>query len=181
MRANNFLFIFYDNNPKRMCALSTSGGLRAPRPPCGRARPAPASDGCAALARSADGVWRYMTTATPFALGYTKSVAFFIRCDSRRSTPGGCFPQTPLSETDRVRLSDSGGFAEPFPPPLRTLFWVRRSSLGRAPQGAARPLTRGRARPAPALSHLLWRLRASALTAIMLKQQTLSPLIGNRA
>ena len=54
----------------------------------------------------------------------------------------------------------AGDFAEPFPPPLRASLWARRSALGRAPQGVAHPLTRGRARPAPARLHLLRRSRA---------------------
>jgi hypothetical protein len=60
-----------------------------------------------------------MTAVTSFDVGNTKNVLFFVRCDSRRSTPGGCFPQKSLSATDRVQLSESGDFAEPFPPPLR--------------------------------------------------------------
>ena len=67
---------------------------------------------------------------------------------------------------------NAGDFAEPFPPPLRASLRARRSSLGRAPQRAARPLIPGRARPAPAPTRLLRRLGASALDATMLKRQT---------
>ena len=73
-----------------------------------------------------------MTTATPFIVGVIKN-AFFIRCDSRRSTPGGCFPQTSLSAPYRVQLRNAGDFAEPFPPPLRASFRARRSSLWSRP------------------------------------------------
>ena len=69
----------------------------------------------------------------------------------------------------------SGGFAEPFSPPLRASLRARRSSLRRAPQGPSRPLTRGRGdTPAPARLHLLWRSRASASNAALLKEHTLS-------
>ena len=106
-----------------------------------------------------------MTTVTFFAAGNTNNALFFIRFDSRRLTPGGCFPQRSLYATNRVRIYNPGDFAEPFPPPLRSLLWPRRSSLGRAPQRAARPLIPGRARPAPARLHLLWRSRAYAFRA----------------
>ena len=112
-----------------------------------------------------------MTTVTPLVVGYAKDASFFVRCDSRRSTAGGCFPQTSLSAANRVQLCESGDFAEPFPPPLRPLFWARRSALGRAPQRAARPLIPGRARPAPALLHPLWRSRAYASNAALQKKK----------
>ena len=143
------IVVFLREGAERVCAFVTSGGS-APPVPCGRARPAPASDGVAVLARAMNGVPHYMAPVTSFVAGNTKYASFFVRCDSRRSTPGGCFPQRPLSATSRVRLYKSGGFAEPFPPPLRGLFRPRRSSLGRAPQGVAHPLTCGRgAAPAP--------------------------------
>ena len=37
-----------------------------------------------------------------FVVGNTKNAFFFVRCDSVRSTPGGCFPQTPLPATNRL-------------------------------------------------------------------------------
>ena len=160
------LFRFFTTTSARPRS-SRSGAAPRPPAPCGRARPAPASVGFADLARGDDGVQRYMTTVTSLVVGNTNGASFFVRCDSRRSTPGGCFPQRSLPETDRVRLDNAGDFAEPFPPPLRDLLWTRRSSLGRAPQRAARPLIPGRARPAPALRRLLWRLMAYASRAIL--------------
>ena len=78
-------------------------GSAPPGAPCGRVgNPAPASDGCAVLAWVDDGVQRYITTVTSFAVSNYIHVFFFIRCDSVRSTPGGCFPQTPLSATNRL-------------------------------------------------------------------------------
>ena len=59
----------------------------------------------------------------------------------------------------------TGDFAEPFSPPLRASLRARRSSLRRAPQGPARPLTRGRANPAPDRLRLLWRSRSNASRA----------------
>ena len=164
-----------------------------------------------------------MAAVTFLVVGNTTSAAFFIRFDSRRSTPGGEIPQnlprrrlrrlaltgfsrfcgnlalrtfqcsplrgsafqccaycsfclqiTPqrsLSATNRVQLIRSGDFAEPFPPPLRASLRARRSSLGRAPQRATRPLIPGRARPAPARLHLLWRSRAYAFRATLQKNQ----------
>ena len=168
-------FAFYNSCTIRLSAFVASGGLRAPRSPCGRARPAPASDGCAALARSADGVWRYMTTATPFVVGATKSVIFFVRCDSRRSTTGGCFPQTPLSSPHRLHAYIRAVLRNLFRRPCAPFFGRAGLHFGRAPQRAARPLIPGRARPAPARRHLLWRLRAYAFRATWLKKQTLSP------
>ena len=79
-------------------------GSAPPGAPCGRvADPAPASDGVAVLARVDDGVCRYMTTVASFVLGNNIYALFFVRCDSVRSTPGGCFPQRSLSATDRLR------------------------------------------------------------------------------
>ena len=118
-----------------------SGGLRAPRTPCGRvADPAPASVCFADLARGDNGVQHYMTTVTFFTVCDTTSAFFFVRYDSRRSTPGGCFPQTSLPATDRVRFNDMGDFAEPFPPPLRELFRPRRSSAPSRPARGCAPL-----------------------------------------
>ena len=81
-----------------------------------------------------------MTTVTFFVVGNTKDARFFVRCDSVRSTPGGCFPQRSLSATSRVRLSRAGDFAEPFPPPLRELFCPRRSSAPSRPARGCAPL-----------------------------------------
>ena len=66
-------------------------------------------------------------------------LSFFVRCDSRRSTPGGCFPQRSLSATDRVSLCKAGDFAEPFPPPLRASLRARRSSLLSRPAKGCSP------------------------------------------
>ena len=93
--------------PRSSCPV----GSAPPGTPCGRARPAPASVGVAALAWSAEGVEHHMASIAYFAIRNTKSVSFFIRCDSRRSTAGGCFP-----------------------PPLRASLQARRSSFGRAPR-----------------------------------------------
>ena len=78
----------------------------AARPPeplaAGLTNPAPASDGVAVLARVDDGVRRYIMLVAPFVLGNVIYALFFIRFDSVRSTPGSCFPQTPLSATNRL-------------------------------------------------------------------------------
>ena len=47
-------------------------------------------------------VRRYIATVAPFVLGNNICVFFFVRCDSVRSTTGGCFPQTPLPATNRL-------------------------------------------------------------------------------
>ena len=78
-------------------------GSAPPGAPCGRAAgPAPASVGFAALA------WGYEQCVPRLYLhpAFLRSVIlfyalFFIRCDSVRSTPGGCFPQRSLSAPDR--------------------------------------------------------------------------------
>ena len=56
--------------------VQMSGVLRAPRTPCGRARPAPASDGVAVLARVDDGVRRHITASAFFTVGNNKNASF---------------------------------------------------------------------------------------------------------
>ena len=115
-------------------------GSAPPGAPCGRARPAPASVCFADLAWAINGVQHYMTTVTFPVVDISNNALFFVRCDSRRSTPGGCFPQRSLSATNRAQLCKTGDFAEPFPPPLRTLLWARRSSLWSRPARGCAPL-----------------------------------------
>ena len=80
-----------------------------------------------------------MTVVTFLTARNTKNALFFIRCDSHHSTAGGCFPQRPLSATNRTQLCEAGGFAEPFSPPLRDLLWPRRSSLWSRPAKGCSP------------------------------------------
>ena len=108
----------------------------------GRAeRPAPASVGFAALAWGYKQVCAATIHAPAFsAERHTLSRSLFFRCDSVRSTAGGCFPQRSLSATNRVRSHKAGDFAEPFPPPLRELLCPRRSSAPSRPARVCAPL-----------------------------------------
>ena len=154
--------IFYDSGFIRLSAFVMSGVFRTPRSPCGGAHPAPASDGCAVLAWVDDGVLHYLSTVTSSVVGNTSRAFFFYPMRLPSLDSGRLFSaKIAFRDAPFIQLY-AGDFAEPFPPPLRDLLWSRRSALGRAPQGAARPLTPGRARPAPARLHLFWRSRAYA-------------------
>ena len=146
-----------------------SGGLRAPR--------SPLRQGCQTLhllrtaspssLGSTDGVDHYMTTVASFVVGNTIYVAFFIRFDSRRSTPGGCFPQRSLSAPNRLLDYMRAILRNLFRRPCAAFYGRAGLRFGRAPQRAARPLIPGRARPAPALTRLFCRVRANALRTAM--------------
>ena len=156
----------------RLSAFFASGVLRAPRTPCGRARPAPASDGVAVLARAMNGVSHYIEAVTIFTAGTTSNVLFFVRCDSRRSTPGGCFPQRSLTATNRLFDYMRAILRNLFRRPCATFYGRAGLRFGRAPQGVTHPLTRGRARPAPARLHLFWRSRAYASHTLLATEKT---------
>ena len=159
------------------CPRSTRPvGSAPPGTPCGRGgmAPAPASDGCAVLAWVDYGVLHYMATVASSVVGNANNAYFFCPMRLPSLDCGRLFSAKIAFRDAPFTQLYAGDFAEPFPPPLRTLFWARRSALGRAPQGVTHPLTRGRARPAPARLRLLWRSRASASGAMMLKQQTAS-------
>ena len=99
---------------------------------------------------------------TSFIVGNNKS-AFFCPMRLRSLDSGRLFSANTAFRDKPFTHLYSGGFAEPFPPPLRASLRARRSSLRRAPQGLPQPLTRGRGdTPAPARLHLLWRSRAYA-------------------
>ena len=199
-------------------------GSAPPGAPCGRARPAPASDGVAVLARVDDGVQRYIMFVASFVLGNNICVFLFVRCDSVRSTAGGCFPQrslpTPYRSLTYLRAILRNLFRRPcallyeraglrsVAPRVIPKSCPRRHLRRLAPCGATgtfwKPCapglpcgfavltparivlfdfsgpclsrhsfsgggTRGRARPAPARLHLLWRSRAYASNAALLK------------
>ena len=104
-----------------------------------------------------------MTSFAYFVVGNNKNAFFFCPMRLRSLDSGRLFSaNTAFRDKPFIHLY-SGGFAEPFSPPLRASLRARRSSLRRAPQGPPRPLTRGRGdTPAPARLHLLWRSRAYA-------------------
>ena len=142
-------------------------GSAPPGTPCGRvADPAPASVGCAVLARAmmvCRTIWRLLLFLSPATL---KTLFFYpMRLPSLDS--GRLFSAKIAFRDEPFTQLYAGDFAEPFPPPRRTLLRARRSSLGRAPQRAARPLIPGRARPAPARLRHLRRSRAYAFHAIL--------------
>ena len=118
-----------------------------------------------------------MAAVTYSTVGITKSASFWSDATPVARLRAAVFRKDRFPRPTVFFRLYTGDFAEPFPPPLRELFCPRRSSLGRAPQRAARPLIPGRARPAPALSHLLWRLRASAFRATLLTKSRL-PMQG---
>ena len=135
-----------------MSRVPTSGAAPRPPDPCGRARPAPASDGVAVLARVDDGEQRYITIVASFAVG-NHIYALFCPMRLRSLDSGRLFSAKIAFRRQPFAQLFAGDFAEPFPPPLRASLRARRSSLRRAPQGASRPLTRGRVvNPAPALT-----------------------------
>ena len=87
-------------------------GSAPPGTPCGRvADPAPASDGCAILAWAINGVPHYMAAVTFPVVSNTTNALFFVRCDSRRSTPGGEIPQNlPHRHLRRLALAGFSRF-----------------------------------------------------------------------
>ena len=153
-----------------------SGVLRAPRTPCGRARPAPASVGFAALAWVDDGVVTLYDDSCFFRRRQQYLRSLFCPMRLRSLDSGRLFSANTAFRDEPFIHLYSGDFAEPFPPPLRASLRARRSSLRRAPQRAPRPLIPGRARPAPAR-----RCRAYASRARLAaeKPASFSPDPGN--
>ena len=138
--------MFNDSSFHLSAFIAFRGGSAPPGPPR-QGSPCTCFGRLAVLARGDDGVPHYMTAVAFFAVGDTESAAFFIRFDSRRSTPGGCFPQRSLSATNRSLDYMRAILRNLFRRPCATFYGRAGLRFGRAPQGSARPLTRGRAMP----------------------------------
>ena len=89
-------------------------GCAPPGAPCGRARPAPASDGVAVLARVDGGVRRYMTTVASFVLGNNICAFFFCPMRLRSLDSGRLFSAKIASPHRTVHSLTCGRFCGTF-------------------------------------------------------------------
>ena len=160
----NLFASFYIDGIIRLSALVASGA--APRPPDPLRQgldPAPASVGFAALA------WQYERCVPRLSMRPASSAEHrtflrsFVRCDSLRSTPGGCFPQRSLSAPHRVQLSQLGRFCGTFSAaPARFFTSAPVFTRSRPAKGCSPFDPRQGLDPAPAPTRLLRRIRAYA-------------------
>ena len=112
-----------------------------------------------------------MAAVTYFAVGNTKNAFFLSDATPVARLRAAVFRKDRFPRPTSCNSATRAILRNLFRRPCTTFYGRAGLRFGRAPQGAARPLTRGRARPAPARLRLLWRSRATASRAILLNDR----------